>query len=426
VFHRMQWIAPLLMLAGAAVCPAAEPAKQDPLLTGPRDTLLAQFTKLESALPEMAPSADAAAERLLGGGNLFAAGWTGFVQEASFRAGGLMMTSGLQDRTALSEKDVLLVGAPTNSDEAALKACRRGKQAGAYVVLFSPAFEEPKPPIAALCDAHVVNFAPAADPAATAHGVAALAEAQRAVAASSLFNVPALWTWTGELIGSFTRKGKMPVVWQSIWLEGSKERNAKYFAEDDLSKRRFHGDLSVPAQPEGQIGRVYLDVLRRQVGGLRGPVLEQMAAAAGLMADCARRGKAVHVQTVSHYTEHDVRLPGLPAWAKVARRYHEPAQLDGVMMSGDMYFELGYMELRQPFLEAAAKAGGKSVVALCHAPAVASDGPQPTMLMDAQWDYGDAAVSLPGYDVKILPTSAVLQTAIFRAVIAKAEALAAK
>ena len=426
MIHRMRCIAPLLMLAGAAVCSAAESAEQDPLLTGPRDALMAQFGKLESALPEMTRSADAAAERILGGGSLLAAGQPGFVEEQLGRAGGLMMLSPLAAKTQLSKEDVLLVGALTNADDLAVKACRRGKQAGAYVVLFSPAFEEPKPLIAALCDAHVMNFAPAADPAARAHGVEALAEAQREIAASSLFNVSALWTWTGELIGSFTRKGKMPVVWQSIWLEGSKERNAKYSAEDDLSKRRFHEDLAVPAQPEGGIGRLYLDVLRRQVGGLRGPVLEQMAAAAGLMAGCARGGSAVHVQTVSHYTDHDVRLPGLPAWAKVARRYREPAQLDGVMMPGDMYFELGYMGLQLPFLEVVAKAGGKSVVALCHGPAVKSDGPQPTILIDSQWDYGDAAVSLPGYDVKVLPTSAVLQTAIFRAVIAKAEALSAK
>jgi len=425
MIHGMSWMTPFLMLACATACSVAATG-HDPLLTGCRDALLAQFARLESALPEMTPSADAAAERLLGGGQLFAAGQPGFVSEAWGRAGGLMMLSGLRDATALAEKDVLLVGALTNADDAAEKACRRGKDAGAYVVLFSPAFEAPKPQIAALCDAHVVNFAPAGDTDAATGDAAPVAEKQRAAAASSLFNVTALWTWTGELIGSLTRKGKMPVVWQSIMLEGSKERNAKYFVKDDASKRRFHEDLCVPAQPEGRIARLYLDALRRQVGGLRGPVLEQMAAAAGLMADCARSGGAVRLQTVAHYTEFDVRLPGLPAWARRTPLYPEPAPVAAAMRPGDVYFELGYMQLRLPFLEAVAKAGGKSVVALCHAPAAPPDGPQPAMLMDAQWDYGDAAVLLPGYDVKILPTSAVLQTAIFRAVIAKAEALAAK
>ncbi|MGO8703725.1 MAG: hypothetical protein ACLQVA_07885 [Candidatus Brocadiia bacterium] len=426
MIHRMNRIAPFLALAVAAVCSASEPPDRDPLLTGCRDALLAQFDKLESALPEMTRSADAAAERLLGGGRLFAAGQPGFVNEARGRAGGLMMLSGLDARTALSEKDVLLVGALTNADEAAENACRRGKEAGAYVVLFSPAFEEPKPPIAGLCGAHVVNFAPAAGQEEAARDAAAVAENRRAVAASSLFNMPALWTYTGELIGSLTRKGKMPVVWQSIMLEGSQSRNAKYFAEEDASKRRFHEDLSVPPQPEGRIGRLYLDALRRQVRGLRGPVLEQMAAAAALMADCVRAGGAVHVESVSHYTIYDIDLPGRPAWAKHPKRYPEPAEIAAAMKPGDVYFEIGYMELRLPFLEAAARAGGKSIVALCHAPPVPLDGPQPAMLMDAQWEYGDAAVLLPGYDVEILPTSAVLQTALFRTVLAKAEALAAK
>jgi hypothetical protein len=84
------------------------------------------------------------------------------------------------------------------------------------------------------------------------------------------------------------------------------------------------------------------------------------------------------------------------------------------------------MDLRPQYLEAVAKAGGRSVVGLCHAPLAPLDGPQPAILMDEQFDYGDAAVQLPGYDVRILPASAVLQTAIFRSVIAKAEALLAK
>ena len=263
-----------------------------------------------------------------------------------------MMLSGLDARTALSEKDVLLVGAVTNADDAANKACRRGKEAGAYVVLFSPAFEEPKPPIAALCDAHVVNFSPVAG------GAAPVAERRRAAADSSLFNLPAVWTWTGELIGSFTRKGKMPVIWESIMLPGSRERNGKYFAEDDASKRRFHKDLSVPPAASGRIGREYLDALRRQVGGLRGPALEQMAAAAGLMADCVRAGGTVHVEAVAHYTLYDIDLPGLPAWAKHPKRYPEPEEIAAAMKPGDVYFEIGYMALRLPFLNAVATAHG--------------------------------------------------------------------
>jgi hypothetical protein len=416
----------LLALGGAAVCSAAEPADHDPLLTGCRDALLAQFAKLESAMPEMTRSADAAAERILGGGRLFAGGRPGFVAEPSTRAGGLMMVLNLDDKTALSKQDVLLVGALTNSDGDAVRDCRRGKAAGAYVVLISAAYEQPEPPIAALCDAHVVNFAPTSQ-ADAAGAAAAFAEEQRAAAASSLFNVPALWTWTGELIGSFTRKGKTPVVWESVVLPDGRARNAKYLVKDDPSKQRFHEDLSVPPQPEGRLGRLYLDALRRQVSGLRGPVLEQMAAAAALMADCVRKGGTVQVQAIAHYTAYEeVELPGLPAWMKCAVQFRPADSLAAEMKPGDVYFEVGYMELRPEYLEVVAKQGGRSVVALCHAPVCPLDGPQPTILMDSQWDYGDAAVLLPGDDVKILPASGVLQTVIFRSVIAKAAALLAK
>jgi hypothetical protein len=52
--------------------------------------------------------------------------------------------------------------------------------------------------------------------------------------------------------------------------------------------------------------------------------------------------------------------------------------------------------------------------------------PQPDLLIDTQWEYGDAAVCLPGYDLKILPASGVLQSAVFWTLVAKAQDLAGR
>ena len=69
------------------------------------------------------------------------------------------------------------------------------------------------------------------------------------------------------------------------------------------------------------------------------------------------------------------------------------------------------------------QAGAKTAIALCHAPVAALGGPQPDVLIDAQWEYGDGAVPVPGYDTKILPSSGVLQTVIFWSVAAKGESI---
>ena len=100
------------------------------------------------------------------------------------------------------------------------------------------------------------------------------------------------------------------------------------------------------------------------------------------------------------------------------------------MKPGDIFFQLGYycvaaanFKVDTGYVEAVRKAKCKSILALCHAPFAPLDGPQPDILIDAQWEYGDAIVLVPGYDAKILPPSGVLQTAVFWSVIAKTQSL---
>ncbi len=413
-------IALLLVLAGASACLSAPASDQDPALVGYRNALLAQVARLETSMPEITRAADAVAERLVNGGNLYAAGQEAFVIEAYVRAGGMMMLEPLTEKTVLSAKDVLFVGAWSNHDEATAVEARRAREAGAYVLLFSPAFEEPNPPLAMLCDAHVVNFAEEGAPAVPLKG------GTRIGSTAALFDVTALWTATGEIVGAMTRKGKMPVMYQSVVVPGGRDRNGKYNARKDGVKPRFHDDLSVPPQPEGKLGRAYLETIRRQVSGLRGLVLDQLSAAAALMAERLRAGGAVYVQTVSHFTEFEVRSTRVPAWACAATPPPKPAELAAAMRPGDLYFELGYVDLREPYIEAVRHAKGSSVVALCHSSVAPLDGLQPEILIDSQWVYGDAGVLLPGYDIQILPTSGVLQTAIFWTVVGKVEELRAR
>lgn len=406
--NRSRLIAVPLMIAGAAVCMAAQPAESDPALTGYRDALLAQIAKLEAALPEMTLLAEKAADRIADGGNLYAAGEEAFVIEAYWRAGGVFMLEPLKEQP-LSAKDVVLAGAWRNDDKAVEAVCRKAKQAGAYVILFSPAFGDPKPPLAELCDGHVVNFAPS--------------EAVQRV--SPIYDVTALWATTAELIGALSRKGKTPVMFQSVVVPNGRDRNDKYFRKD-RTRMPFHEDLTVPPQPAGSLGKAYLDAIRRQVSGLRGPVLEQLNVAAALISERLRAGGSLYVQTISHFTEYEVRRAGVPSWVRAPMPPPKPEQLAAPMKPGDIYFELGYVECRLPYIEAVRKAGGKSVVTLCHASVAPLDGPQPDMLIDSQWIYGDAAITLPGYDVPILPASGVLQTAIFWTVVGKVEQLGVK
>lgn len=422
---RTRIVASLVALSVLLICFCAAPARADGGLTAYRDALLGQLDKLEAALPVMTGAAETVAEKLLAGGNLYVAGNDAFVSESFVRAGGIMLIMPYKEQVVFSEHDVLLAGMAMNAYEPAIKACKRAREAGVHVVLFSPEFQRLDAPAAGLCDAHIINFA----------GPESKTVPQGVGITSPLYNITALWVFTGELVGALTRKGKMPVMWKSVAVPGGRARNASYYVRNEPAKRRFHNDMKIPPQPEGKLGGLYINVVRRQLSGLRGPVLEQLSAAAALMAASVRAGNTVHVQTISHFTTYEVAGTAAPAWVKTdcearLRGLMKAEQLAQKMAPGDVFFQLGY---HQPtshpyhqdagYVELLRKAGARTVIVLCHAPDAPLDGPQPDMLIDAQWEYGDSAVALPGYDTKILPGSAVLQTTIFWTVAAQADRL---
>ena len=416
-----------LLLGMFFLCAGA--ARADAVLTAYRDALLGQLDKLEGALPGMTETAEVVAARLLSGGNLYVAGDESFVVESFVRAGGLMLVMRYTEQAALGKADTLLVGMAARGNESAVKTCRRAREAGAYVVLFSPEFVPAGVSEGRLCDAHVANFADAGSP------VVAVGGDKRVGPVSALYNVTALWVFTGELVGALTRKGKMPVMWRSVAVPDGRVRNGRYYVRDEPSRRRFHTDMAVPPQARGKLGGAYVDVVRRQVGGLRGPVLEQLSGAAEMMAGSVRAGATVHVQTISHFTTYEVTDASAPGWVKAdcearLRGVMKAEQLAGLMRPGDVFFQLGYHEATSHpyhedagYVELLRQAGAKTAIALCHAPVAALGGPQPDVLIDAQWEYGDGAVPVPGYDTKILPSSGVLQTVIFWSVAAKGESI---
>ena len=417
--RRLMIVTTLLILLVSPICLIARAADDDVALTAYRDGLLAQLDKIEATLPDITLSAEAAADRLLAGGNLYIAGQRGFISEACGRAGGLMMAGGCKAKVPLTAKDVLFIGAGASDDADTVNTCKRAAEAGAYVVLFAPKREASN---ALPCAIHIDNCA-------------APGESRLTGDTNALYDVTAMWTYTAELVAALTRKGKMPVIWQSVVLPGGRDRNKRFTHSGDPATRRFHTDATVPPLAAGSMGRAFLDVTRRQLAGLRGHALAQLADTAELMARSVRAGGTVHVQTISHFTSYEVAESDALKWISTdcEARLHgrmDGAKLAALMKPGDVFFQLGYYHpTSHPYhddagyVEQLRTAGAKTIIALCHAPAAPLTGPQPDILIDAQWDYGDAAVALPGYDAQILPTSGILQTVVFRTVVAKTESL---
>jgi hypothetical protein len=83
-------------------------------------------------------------------------------------------------------------------------------------------------------------------------------------------------------------------------------------------------------------------------------------------------------------------------------------------------FIIWYHEMPAPLLAAARENGLRPIVVAGQNPFAPLDTSLADVYLDPKWMVGDAIVAVPGYDIKVLPPSAVLNGLLFYAVIAEA------
>ncbi len=346
-------------------------------------------------------AAFSAAERFMRGGTLWVAGSIPrFDAEWSGRAGGIMPVSALKSPDSLRAGDVLVYGCLASSavPDAALLAKARERKA--LVIAFGSAAQA-----AGLCPASVDHFLAVDIPAGTP-----LAEP---VAASAC--LAQLWAFSADLVGACTRAGKMPAMWQSVMVPGARERNARY------RTLRFHEDCAVPPQGPGALGNRYLDALTQAVGELRKET-GKLQAAGQVIREATGAGRKIFHANCGHYEPARLLSPAFPIPLIVLGAKAPEAELREKAVAGDALLCIWYTELPSALL---ATAREKGVASICCA---AGNPPQPHALrlvdvfVDPHWVFGDAVVDLPGYDIRILPPSGVLNSLIFNAVLAEAQA----
>lgn len=330
-------------------------------------------------LHEIAASAEAAAERLAGGGALYAAGDAAWISELSGRAGGMMLVQGLGGNTA---------------------------GPGDVVLLFDNG-AGPAPADLAASGALVVAFAESA-PADTAQHV----QLQGSACAISprLSAAIAGWVYTGELVAALTRRGKMPVMFASIGIYGGYPRIYEYQKRGVF----WHEKHDVPPVEAGVFGGAYIDAVTailERVEAEQRPLLEQ---AAEWSAQAGRDGRQLVMFSMGHLFpaevgeteigrtfESAVWNSGFFNWTPPAREYHQ----------GDVLIHIGYQHPPYRLLEQARPHGARVVYVDLYRHRDYADDPD-VLWIDPMWPWVDAVVAVPNYDIPILPPSGVLNAAI--------------
>ncbi|MGO9201907.1 MAG: hypothetical protein ACLQM8_15370 [Limisphaerales bacterium] len=329
----------------------------------------ATIAQTRSNLATLAKSAERAADEFVAGGGFWVAGrQADFIAEACGRAGGLMAVAPLGERVP-ANRDVILYAVPGSLSPEDLNIIGQWQEKGATVIKFSS-------PSGLYRDYFPID---------------------------TVANLVELWTWTGEFVAACTRLGKMPVLYQSYGLPGGPERGKKY------QGKRFHDDLTVKPIPAGLLGRAYLDQIERmlaKVGGAQMPKILEAAKWWG-------RATSATVLVTGHIFPRHARDPRtLPLGALVAVPAWEDKDLLDASHPPQFVLYVGYQFAPQRLVDQA-KAMEVKLVYFDVQPAQPPEPARNILYIDPAWPLADGCVTVPGYDVPILPASGVVQAAIY-------------
>ncbi len=272
----------------------------------------------------VAAAAESAASAVVAGGRLFVTGSADFVSEARVRGGGMMMVEELTGGSqACRANDVVLVGWTLEVETARQSA---DVEALLYSLSSTAACTIGIGPVAAVdtlprgCAAgihafyHLPSRAPGLD------GVADILAGGHPYALHSLQSIALLWVLTAELAAALTRRGEMAVFYQSVLVEGGRERNgeheaasvARFNAKANSGPARLEASHTVPPQPAGKLGGRYVAELRARLAQMADRDAGPVAKAAALCADARSRGNTVHAYLIGHFPVHQSGRPGDP------------------------------------------------------------------------------------------------------------------
>ena len=370
-------------------------------------TLLAGVEGLRPRLSVISEAADKVTGHLASDGRLLLASVRpDFTSEGFIRSGGLMLAEEWTPETVLSPNDAVILGWSGASPDQELELLRNLRASGALIVGIGPAsWAGADSQMGA--DLFLESEIPLSEVVTAPFG-------GEGYPLFSLQNLVVLWTFTGETVAALTRIGQMPAMYQSVLVAGARDRNARFVGS------RFHQAHQVPAILSGQVGGDYLDA----IGGILRALIEEEAGAidriGAICAEVLNDGCVIHAGMISHFPVYQHGAPGDPLYMRrLARLDGESpsvAELERELESGDLFFFLGYYRRPTQAYQVARRAGARIVEVITGG---GSDGPpQPDYVIQPKWPFGDAVTRVPGYDVEILPSSGIVQAAIYWAVVA--------
>ncbi|MEI7730620.1 MAG: hypothetical protein WCO56_13680 [Verrucomicrobiota bacterium] len=368
-------------------------------------------------LPEITRLAEIVAQRHLRGGTLgcLPNGQT-LGPELQGRSGGMICFGAARatktERTDAEKTNaVILAGWDRQPGERDLQLIRDARARGAFLIGFGPRKMAALAETAAQCDAWFDTGFGDEDL------VVTLEDGRRVGHGNVLVNTLHAWTFTAELVAALTREGKMPTMYKSVFCPDGREWNAQY-----VGKKLFHDDLRIVPIARGALGQEYLSRIRTYLQRFQDGQVAAVNQTARLIAEELKQGQPTVVAMLGHMPTYYVGKAEDARWARPIDFYggipgREKAYLEKTP-DGALVLRLGYSSQLQAETEIFARKRQREML-ITAADTPRTDCQMPTKLVtriEMGWEFGDACVTLPGYPIKILPPSGVMQVVAYECV----------
>jgi hypothetical protein len=214
----------------------------------------------------------------------------------------------------------------------------------------------------------------------------------------------------------------MPPMWKAmLWKNDWEPWSSKY-----QGKFKFHEDLFVPPLPPGTLGKRFLDQMRWHMRKFGNTQLEQVAKAAGLIAQEHAAGKKTVVTIAGHCMFDTVGKYEDGVWAQGVSFHgwapHETRAYVAKMPRDSLTLVLSYCGFHKEAWATFMGAGQKRLLLVTSEndprqyPELEGPREECLAVIDMGHAFGDACTRIDGYPIRVFPPSGIMQAVAYEAV----------
>ncbi|WP_257264157.1 hypothetical protein [Endozoicomonas sp. ONNA2] len=324
---------------------------------------------------------------------------TGFARELTNRAGGLAGIRSLQYPFRLSKED-LVIGADHGLEpDRQIRAYSDILNSGASLLLIaaknSAVYQSVNPPL------FLDN---------TLQETPAYLSNQRFCPMDTTLNITIAWCFIAEWMNACVSRGRIPVINASAFQQGGAERVALY-----QSHGLFHnkGTFDVTPLPAGMYCQLYLNQLDNTLQRIIHTQNPLIAKACSTYQQALNQKGILFFKADSHLICHQFKLSGNPRFFHALEENLTSENAGKLLVHPNVYTHLGYFTYPDIPLYFVNRQGATSVWlqgGMENNPIALKDN---RVVIDQGWVSGDAVLNLPGYDIRAIPESGIIQNCLF-------------